>query len=203
MLTEARNKRLVAFIARYPATGVQKLHLRILWDHRNDETFQLAVIRKQKKPMLEGTPRWKQTLTGVTFTLNDLSLFLENDLGDLLVNTFLDESLKQDMKNYVEIITKKQPGFVAPLFEEYKKESSNKEICQTLKELIKEFYGSGYDIDFTKLSKEFEVLFSLLLLNNCSEKLLQINLKKEKKKFKRIISFKSDQMVKKQKTSQF
>ena len=200
MLTETRNKRLVAFIAKDPATVVQKLHLRILWDHGNDETFQLAVLRKQKKPMPEGTPRWKHTLTGVTFTLNDLSLFLENDLGDLLINTFLDESLKQDMQNYVEFITKNQPGFVAPLFEEYKKGSSNKEICETLKDSLKEFYGSGYDIDFTKLSKEFEVFFSLLLLNNCSENLLQMNLKKEKKKFKRIISFKSDHMVKKQKT---
>ena len=124
-------------------------------------------------------------------------MFLENDFSDSLVNTFLDEPLKQQMQDFADYITNNKPGFLCFLFEEYKNGKNNKEIITTLKEI-----GNDYsnDIDYVKLSKELEVFFSLLLLNNCSEDALQMNLKKEKKSLKRLKFSKNDDSNKEQKT---
>ena len=123
---------------------------------------------------------------GVTFNLQDLTMFLVNDFSDLLVNTFLDEPLKQQMQDFADYITNNKPGFLCFLFEEYKNRKNNKEIITTLKEI-----GNDYsnDIDYVKLSKELEVFFSLLLLNNCSEDALQIQSQKRKEKFEEIEIF--------------
>ena len=124
-------------------------------------------------------------------------MFLENDFSDSLVNTFLDEPLKQQMQDFADYITNNKPGFLCFLFEEYKNGKNNKEIITTLKEI-----GNDYsnDIDYVKLSKELEVFFSLLLLNNGSEDALQMNLKKEKKSLKRLKFSKNDDSNKEQKT---
>ena len=134
---------------------------------------------------------------GVTFNLQDLTMFLVNDFSDLLVNTFLDEPLKQQMQDFADYITNNKTGFLCPLFEEYKSGKNNKEIITTLKEI-----GNDYsnEIDYVKLSKELEVFFSLLLLNNGSEDALQMNLKKEKKSLKRLKFSKNDDSNKEQKT---
>ena len=134
---ESKTKRLVAFIAKDPNTGVQKLHLRVLWDHASDENFQLGVRQGLKKPVPENSPKWKHTSTGVTFNLQDLTMFLENEMGDLLVNTFLDDHLKADMIDFAEYISNKKPEAIEPLFEEYKNGNSNREITAVLKEFEK------------------------------------------------------------------
>ena len=124
-------------------------------------------------------------------------MFLVNDFSDLLVNTFLDEPLKQQMQDFADYITNNKPGFFCSLFEECKNRKNNKEIITTLEEI-----GNDYsnDIDYVKLSKELEAFFSLLLLNNCSEDALQMNLKKEKKSLKRLKFSKNDDSNKEQKT---
>ena len=123
---------------------------------------------------------------GVTFNLQDLTMFLKNDFSDLLVNTFLDEPLKQQMQDFADYITNNKPGFFCSLFEECKNRKNDKEIITTLEEI-----GNDYsnDIDYVKLSKELEVFFSLLLLNNCSEDVLQSQSQKRKEKFEEIEIF--------------
>ena len=86
-----------AFVSKDPNNPRQiwKLHLRWLWDWEKDERFLLDVKKGKKVVMKEGAEKWQHTQKGVTFTLGKLTAFLDNELADLLLVTFLDETVQQ------------------------------------------------------------------------------------------------------------
>ena len=143
-----------------------KLHLRWFWDHANDEKFQADVLKGVRQQIGENEPQWKHTTRGVAFSLNDLKEFLDMDLGELLLNTFVDRgNIRKQIEGIIRYIGKQKQQMVPTLFQEYKK-SGRKDIQLVLKNILGDYLIENPDIDIVKITREISIIVSLLHLAN-------------------------------------
>ena len=140
--------------------------------------------------MKKGAEKWAHTQKGVTFTLDELNAFLENEWADLLLATFLDKNLQQDFQQLARYVAEETPEKVVLLLEKLKENRSNRETFLYLEEsaravLLK--HQQSRPVKMNLLSKELEVFFSLLLLYAADRdpRVVEFDLTKEKRKPKR------------------
>ena len=89
--------------------------------------------------MKKGAEKWAHTQKGVTFTLDELNAFLENEWADLLLATFLDKNLQQDFQQLARYVAEETPEKVVLLLEKLKENRSNRETVLYLEEAASAF----------------------------------------------------------------
>ena len=152
-------------------------------DWENDENSQLDVQKGKKVAVPLTSKKWKHTQKGVTFNLDGLIAFLDNDWANLLLATCLDEAVQKEVQDLAMYMADEKPVSVIPLLEKLKQPQSNRDMALYLEEVVQEFLTTRRAINMNKLGKELNLFFSQLLLNSADNwEVLDFDLKKEKRK---------------------
>ena len=126
--------------------------------------FQAKVQKGKCVKIPETKPDWKPMSRGIAINADDLKDFLQNELGDLLLNTIVKADGKKWVQLVVEYITHQKEESISAFLNEFK-QSSKKDITQSFKNLVPhDFCSENPDVDMTKITKEMAIICALLHL---------------------------------------